>query len=64
MVLFLNTQGIQKYFHRHCILIYALDACICLHMVENRKIWHFLENNDMLLCLKNKLYIDGISISC
>ena len=41
MVLFLNTQGIQKSFHRLCILIYALDACICLHMVENHKILAF-----------------------
>ena len=35
--LFLIAQGIRKSFHHVCILMFSLDTCICLHMVEDCK---------------------------
>ena len=41
MVLLLKAQGIRKCFYRFCILIFSLDTCICLRMVEDCEISAF-----------------------
>ena len=36
-VLFLRAWGIRKLFYNLRILMFLLEMCVCLHMVEDRK---------------------------
>ena len=47
MTLLLRARGIQKCLYRICILMFSLDTCICLRMVEDRE-FSRKENNSIL----------------
>ena len=41
MVLLLRAQEIQQLYDRLCILVFSLDTCACLRMVDDRKFLAF-----------------------
>ena len=64
----LRAREIRKCFYRLHILMFSLDTCVCLRMVEDREFSAFQEKKttpyySMLLYLLKKLYTNGIAVS-